>query len=149
MRSLFPACAATAACLAMAVPARAADIDGRTQLQLQTALVNAYSLTFKYDDSYGEDSDEETTFHRDIGFAPRFGVGIGRAFSEHGMFHLLGALSLSSDEFDAGDDTATSKASGVNFEVTPSLRYVASGERARFFVGAGAGVSIANREDRP
>jgi hypothetical protein len=117
--------------VATSSPALAVPIDGRTELQLQTSLMSLSSIEVRTEQqSAGEGT---TTTQSDVGFTPRLGFGLGHGFGDHLLLHLLAGVTSTQRSVDPGGLTMDQ----VSYEIGPSVRFVAKGERARFFVGAG------------
>ena len=111
-------------------------VDGKRQLQLQSAVVEYVPLNNELDGAKRRSNDVQ------FGLASRLGLGLGFALSNNLQLHLLAGFSLRNLEFEVDDDYSDSRSiRTVQYEVTPSLRYVAASESAtRVYLGLSMGV---------
>src|SRR4051812_8382583 len=68
------------------------DIDGKSQLQLQTSLIDYSRLTSMVDDVEGAPETKATGVQ--FGIASRLGLAYGYGFSNHVQMHLLAGFSV-------------------------------------------------------
>lgn len=119
--------------------ASAVSIANRSELQLRVALLD--SLGTKYD----ETGDTNSWFRG--GLAPHFGLGFGHALNENTLLDVTVGLSRTSSKYIPAEGSGEQTISLSEFELGPSLRYVADGEVVRFFFGGGFTYARARSEN--
>lgn len=128
--ALFAAASLLAWCAGLS-SAQAVSIADRAELQLRVALFDLVSTSAE-----GQSGSVAT---RSGGLAPHLGLGLGFAPSENVLFDA--SLGVRSAAVEGGGTTRS-----LELELGPSVRYVADGGDARFFVGAALAWSRAHVE---
>lgn len=118
------------------------SVEGRSQLQLQLALLDYGKISGTIRSGFSGEGADTTTKGATYGLASRVGFGLGYGLSEHALLFVFGGFAIQKSSYEAALADGSLEESGTRTAVVqfiPSLRYEGGDDDSRFYVGGAVG----------